>query len=299
MRALRFHTYGSANVLVVDDVPRPPVVPGRALVKVMATTFNPADIAIRSGAFVAMLPLDLPHTLGMDLAGTVVHAPGSLFRAGDAVVAFLPPDMTGAAAEYVSVPTDLLVAAPTSIPLEDAAALPSTGTTAWQALFEHGQLEGGQRVLVNGAGSVVGGLAVQLAVGVGARVDGFAGPDSLERVRGYGAEHVFDHTIVAVGDSEGFPYDLVVNFAPTQTDLLWRFVGQRGRLVSATTPIDDVPAGVEAVRMAARPDPYQLARLVQEVDAGRLQLNVTARRPLAAAADVHESPGRGKTLLLP
>ena len=76
----------------------------------------------------------------------------------------------GAAAEFVLAPADVLTAAPRSIPLADAAALPGVGLTAWQALFEHADLQPGQRILVNGAGGGVGGFAVQLAKQAGAYV---------------------------------------------------------------------------------------------------------------------------------
>jgi NADPH:quinone reductase-like Zn-dependent oxidoreductase len=79
---------------------------------------------------------------------------------GDAVVAFLPLTATGAAAEYVAVPADLLAAAPRTVDLADAAALPSAALTAWQALFEHAGLTAGQSVLGNGAGGAVGGSRV-------------------------------------------------------------------------------------------------------------------------------------------
>jgi NADPH:quinone reductase-like Zn-dependent oxidoreductase len=100
----------------------------------------------------------LPHTPGIDVAGTV-DALGDGVDAvavGDEVVGFLPMVGDGAAAEYVIAPAEVLAAAPSSVPLADAAALPLVGLTAWQALFELGELTAGQRVLITGAGGAVG-----------------------------------------------------------------------------------------------------------------------------------------------
>src|SRR6185437_9427480 len=106
-------------------------------------------------------------------------------------VAFLPMTAPGAAAEYVAAPADVLAAAPRTVELADAAALPSAGLTAWQSLFEHAGLKDGQSVLIGGA---VGGYAVQLAKQAGATVIATASAHSADRVRSYGADQIVDYT---------------------------------------------------------------------------------------------------------
>src|SRR5580700_12078257 len=96
----------------------------------------------------------------------------------------------GAAAEYVAVPAEALAAAPRTVELADAAALPSAGLTAWQALFEHAGLKAGQSILINGAGGAVGGYAVQLARQAGATVTATVSERSLDRIRSYGADRI-------------------------------------------------------------------------------------------------------------
>src|SRR6185312_7542332 len=113
-------------------------------------------------------------------------------------VGFLPMAGEGAAAEYVVAPAEILAPAPTSIPLADAAALPTVGLTAWQALFDHAKLAAGQRVLILGAGGAVGGYAVQLAKNAGAYVIAVAGPGSIDRAKAHGADEVVDHTTTKV-----------------------------------------------------------------------------------------------------
>src|SRR3954447_25293311 len=200
MKAMRFHEYGDADVLRYDDVDLPVPAAGQVRIRVAATSFNPVDAGIRGGGLQGPFPVTLPHTPGIDVAGTV-DALGDGVDAvavGDEVVGFLPMIGDGAAAEYVIAPAGVLVAAPSSVPLADAAALPSVGLTAWQALFELGELTAGQRVLITGAGGAVGGYAVQLAKTPGAPVIATASPRGADRVRAAGADEVLDHTTTDV-----------------------------------------------------------------------------------------------------
>ena len=143
-----------------EDVERPE--PGEVLVRVAGSAFNPVDDGIRGGYLQGPFPVTLPHTPGIEVSGTVeVLGEGvSGVAVGDAVIGFLPIAAAGSAAEYLIAPADVLAAAPTSIPLADAAALPMMGLTAWQALFDEAGLTAGRRVLINGAGGAVGGYAV-------------------------------------------------------------------------------------------------------------------------------------------
>ena len=159
MKAVRYFTYGGPEVLRYDDVERPRPAAGQVLVRVAATSFNPVDVALRAGYLQQVVPLAFPHTPGLDVAGTVdaLGADVAGWSPGDAVVGPLPMTEDGAAAEFVLAPAHVLTPAPTSIPLVDAAAIPTVSLTAWQALFEHANVRAGQRVLINGAGGGVGG----------------------------------------------------------------------------------------------------------------------------------------------
>jgi NADPH:quinone reductase-like Zn-dependent oxidoreductase len=300
MKAVRFHEYGDASVLTPEDVPTPQPGTGQVLVKVAATSFNPADAALRAGFLREVFPLDLPYTTGVDLAGTVAAVGPDVtgWAEGARVATFLPLASGGAAAEYALVPADLLAGVPGGVDLADAAALPATGLTAWQALFEHGGLRAGQRVLVTGAGGAVGGYAVQLAHHAGAEVTAAAGPRSADRVRDYGADHVVDRTASAVPDGARGPFDLVVHFAqstPEDADTLARLVAEGGSFVTGTTAPGTEPGrGVQVVRMAVRSDAAQLAQLFERAASGELRINVADRRPLADLAAVHDEAAQGR-----
>ena len=220
MKAIRFHEYGDINVLRYEETPQPTPGPEEALVAVAATAFNPVDTWFRAGIIDQIFPVSFPHTLGLDLAGTVVdHGPGVDDPAiGAEVIGFLPMTGPGAAAEYVNAPAELLVPAPATIPLIDAAAIPVPALTAWQALFEHGNLVAGQRVLVNGAGGGVGGFVVQLAKRAGAKVIATASPRSVNAVRAAGADHIIDYTAANVADALDVPVDLAINLVAGTSD---------------------------------------------------------------------------------
>jgi NADPH:quinone reductase-like Zn-dependent oxidoreductase len=310
MKAVRYHSYGDSDVLVYEDADRPVAGAGQVVVQVAGTSFNPVDAAIRAGFLQEVFPVAFPHVPNFDVAGVITNVGEGVsgWQAGDAVVAFMPMTGPGAAAEYASAPAETLAAAPRTVDLADAAALPSAGLTAWQALFEHAEVKAGQSVLVNGAGGGVGGYAVQLAKRAGASVTATASARSLDRIRSYGADRIIDYTATPVLEAvAGQRFDVVLNLAPTspqETARLVDLVTDGGAFVSTTTPgPDDAGRGVRTVRVFARSDATQLTELVARVDAGELKIEVAERRPLTDLAAVHDeaTAGRlaGKTVLTP
>lgn len=315
MKAMRYHAHGGSDVLVHEEVERPTAGPGQVVLKVAGTAFNPVDVPIRAGILPDVFPVELPHIPNYDVSGVVAEVGEGVsgWGVGDAVVAFLPMTAPGAAAEYVAAPAELLAAAPRTVDLADAAALPSTGLTAWQSLFEHAGVKAGQSVLVNGAGGSVGGYAVQLATQSGATVTAVASGRSRDRLLSYGADRVVDYAAAPVLEAlAGQRFDavlhLVLDLTPTAAqataELVDRLVVDGGAFVSTTTaPPQDAGRGVRTVRMEARSDAAQLAELVNRVDAGSLKIHVAERRPLTDLAAVHDLAlaGRlaGRTVLVP
>ncbi|MFD9288934.1 NADP-dependent oxidoreductase [Streptomyces sp. NPDC060030] len=306
MKAARIHEFGDFSVIRHDTVPLPRPAPGEVLVEVAATSFNPTEAALRAGMLQGFLPVDLPHTLGWDVAGTVAGTGTGAqgFAVGDRVVGWLD---SGAAAEYVRAPAAVLVPAPEAIPLANAAALPLAGLTAWQAVFEHGKAAAGQRVLVNGAGGGTGGFVTQLAKYAGAEVLATAGARSAGAVRRQGADQVIDYTAGPVAASLDGPVDLLLNLVPLSSRdaaALAPLVRPGGRVVSIATPIEP-PAGAEvtAMHMVARNDPAQLGELVRLVEAGAVAIDISGSRPLSDLADVHRLSEagltRGKVVIIP
>ena len=301
MKAVRYHGFGSSEVLRYEEVDRPVPGAGQVLVHVAATSFNPVDDHIRAGALAEMIPITLPFVPGLDLAGAVAEIGEGVtnLKIGDPVLAMLPLNVAGGAAEYVLAPAEALTAAPTTIDLVDAAALPLSGLAAWQTLFELAELKPGQTVLINGAGGAVGSVAVQLAVDAGATVTAADDPQHADRLRGYGAQRVVGRLDLAAGPgSVGGPFDVVLNHVrntPEDAAALSRFVADGGIAASSAGPIPEEPArSTRTASLWVRSDAAQLGELVAKVDAGRLVLHIADRRPLAELRAVHEDAGAGR-----
>jgi NADPH:quinone reductase-like Zn-dependent oxidoreductase len=310
MKAVRYHSYGDSGVLVYEEADRPVAGAGQVAVEVAGAAFNPVDVAIRAGFVQQVFPVAFPHIPNFDVAGVIAEVGEGVsgWSAGDAVVAFLPMTAPGAAAEYVAVPADVVAAAPRTVELADAAALPSSGLTAWQALFEYAELKVGQSVLVNGAGGAVGGYAVQLARQAGATVTATASARSAGRVRSYGADQVIDYTATPLPQAVGGQrFDVVLNLVrttPDETAQLADLAADGGVVVSTTTPgPDNAGRGVRIAQVFVRSDAAQLGELVARVDAGDLTIDVAQRRPLTDLPAVHDQAAAGqlpgKTILIP
>ncbi|MFJ1454803.1 NADP-dependent oxidoreductase [Nocardia sp. N2S4-5] len=310
MKAVRYHSYGGSEVLVCEQVRRPVAGPGQVVLKVSGTSFNMLDVAIRAGILREMIPVAFPHIPNCDVAGVVIEVGAGVrgWNVGDAVIALLPPDVPGAAAEYVAAPAEALAAAPRTVPAADASALPLVGSTAWQALFEYAELQAGQHILINGAGGGVGGYAVQLAVRAGAVVTATSSPRSRERIRSYGAERIVDYTTTPVPHAtDGQRFDVVLQLvrnSPEDTAQLAELVADGGIFVSTATPgPDHAGRGVRVRQVLVRRDAAQLAELVSRVDAGDLTVDVAERCSLTDLAAVHDRAFAGqlsgKTVLIP
>jgi NADPH:quinone reductase-like Zn-dependent oxidoreductase len=308
MKAVRFHEVGGPEVLRYEEVERPEPATGQVRLRVAASAFNAADNGMRAGFL--PIPVVLPHVPGYDVSG-VVDAIGDGVdgvAVGDAVIGFLPMERDGGAAEYVIAPADAVTAAPASIPLADAAALPSVALTAWQALFDDGRLEAGQRLLIVGAGGVVGKYAIRLAKRAGVYVVATASPRSIDAVRAAGADDIIDHTRTDLLSAVEGQVDVLLNLAPIDPEefaSLVSLVRDGGAVVSTTafmaTPGDDV-RGVRAATVFVLPNRQRLTELVSLVEDGELVVEVTRRIPLTDLAALHAeaSVGRvpGKVIVL-
>jgi NADPH:quinone reductase-like Zn-dependent oxidoreductase len=219
MRAVVQHRYGPPSVLECSDVERPLPGPGEVLVQVGAASVHPGDYFVMTGEpFVVRLVFGLRrprHGIpGMDLAG-VVAAVGSdvtAFRIGDEVFGW---STAGALAEYACVPADNLVSVPANVSVADAAAVPTSGMTALQAVRDIAKVRPGQRVLVTGASGGVGSFAVQVAKAFGAEVTGVCSTRNVDLVRSLGADHVVDYTKTDFTRTES-RYDVILDNVEAQ-----------------------------------------------------------------------------------
>jgi NADPH:quinone reductase-like Zn-dependent oxidoreductase len=214
MKALLHERYGSPDHLRLAEVDRPAATDGQVLVRVVAASVNAGDWRrVRAKPWLVRTAQGWRRPknplFGADAAGVVedVGAGVSELHVGDAVMGI----RTGAFAEYVAGAN--FVPKPMNASFEQAAAVPIAGVTALQALRDHGALQAGQQVLINGAGGGVGSFAVQIANAMGADVPAVTSTDNVEQLRSLGADRVIDYA--REDATRSGPYDLVVDIGGT------------------------------------------------------------------------------------
>ena len=233
MKAIVYTKYGSPDVLHLQEVERPTPKEDEALVKVHAASLNAADLEILRGNWSARFGglLKPRHKiLGSDIAGRIEAVGRNVkqFQPGDEIWGDLSLLGYGAFAEYVCVPETALRRKPARMTFEQAAAVPSAGANALQnlrgvgssspsiLLSDKGEIQPGQKVLINGAGGGVGTFAVQIAKSFGAEVTGVDSTSKLDMLRSIGADHVIDYTQEDF-TKNGQRYDLILDVVASRS----------------------------------------------------------------------------------
>ena len=298
MSALRLHEPGDAAALALEQLEIPQPGQGEALVRVHAAAITRDELN---------WPVDrLPATPSYELAGVVAAVGSGVAEVtiGEPVYALSDFDRDGAAAEYAVTRAEVLAPKPQTIGYVESAAVPLAALSAWQGLFEHGNLSEGERVLIHGAAGGVGGYAVQLAHRRGAYVIGTASGGNVATASALGADQVVDHTTTRFED------------ALEEVDLVFDTVGgerlehspavvrRGGRLVSlvAEPPKEPVAArGISAVYFVVEPNREQLVELARLVDGGGLRVTIDEVFSLADGRAAFERSlgehGAGKIVL--
>ncbi|WP_448624194.1 NAD(P)-dependent alcohol dehydrogenase [Geodermatophilus sp. URMC 64] len=238
MTAVLQDRYGSEpeTVLRLGTAPRPSIGDGEVLVRVRAASVDRGTWHLMAGlAYPIRLVFGLRRPRfanpGRNLAGTVEAVGRGVtgFRPGDEVYGVAAGN--GTFAEYVAVGSDRLAAKPANLSFEQAAAVPVSGSTALQAVRDHGRVQAGEKVLVIGASGGVGSFAVQIAKALGAHVTGVASTGKLDQVRALGADDVLDYTAGDVVDGRR-RYDVVLDIGGNRPlRQLRRALTPKGRLV--------------------------------------------------------------------
>src|SRR5574343_1640072 len=195
MKALTFKRYGKSPGIGLADAPRPTPKADELLVEVPAVGLNPIDTMIARGTFKPVLKLDLPATLGSDLAGVVVEVGSRVtgFKPGDAVFANIFDLGIGSLAEFTVVPESAAALKPANLDFVQAASIPMVGLTSWQALKERLDLRAGQKVFIPAGSGGIGTFAIQLAKHLGAIVGRNTSTGNVDLVRSLGADEVIDY----------------------------------------------------------------------------------------------------------
>ena len=201
MKVVVYEKYGPPEVHQLKEVEKPTPKDNEILVKIHASSINSSDATLTRGKpFLGRLWQGLlkpkNKTLGSDIAG-IVEAVGSSvkeFKSGDEVFGDIGDIGFGGFAQYVAVPEKTIVLKPSNLTFEEAAVIPQASVVALQGLRNHGQIQQGQNVLINGASAGIGTFAVQIAKSFGAEVTGVCSTKKMDLIRSIGADHVIDYT---------------------------------------------------------------------------------------------------------
>lgn len=295
--------YGSPDVLELRETAKPEAGDSEVLVRVRAAALNAYDWHLMRGdPYLARLSLGISRPKakirGRDFAGRVeaVGRDVKRLRPGDEVFG----EADGAFAEYLCAPGDVMEPKPASLTFEQAAAVPLAGNTALIGLRDHGRLQPGQKVLINGASGGVGMFAVQIAKAFGAEVTGVCSTGNAELIRSIGADHVIDYTREDFARG-GQRYDLVLDLvgnrslaacrrvlAPRGTFvLIGGGVYEGGSLVGPMGFFLKVQALSPLVRphrlrtFFAQPDGEHLAALSELIESGKVTPVIDRTYPLS------------------
>lgn len=306
MKAVRLQGRGGPEQLVFEKAPLPALRPGEALVRVYASAITPAELSWEETYKHQDGSPRVPSIPGHDVSGIVeALAPGvTELSLDEAVYGLVDFPRDGSAAEYVTVPAADLAPKPQTLDHVHAAAVPLSGLTAWQALFEHAGLAKEQRVLIHRGAGGVGTYAVQLARWRGARVIATASSNNIEFLERLGADQVVDYQNTRF-EEEIEPVDVVLDTIGGETaERSWRVLRPGGILVTLVKPIRPEEAAAHGARglfFIVKPSRAQLIEMGQLIDAGSIEPIVADVLPLARAKEAFETGAgghvRGKIVL--
>ncbi|GAB5453359.1 MAG: NADP-dependent oxidoreductase [Halioglobus sp.] len=322
MYAMLIEETGGPEVLQYREIPPPTPDADDILIEVAYAGVNPADWKNRQGLLAAFRPYYFPYIIGFDAAG-IVAAVGSKvsgFKPGDRV--FTPTNHgqggQGSYAQYTLANQDRVAHIPQGLSFAQAAALPVAALTAWQALFDRGEVTAGQRVLIHGGSGGLGGFAVQFARWAGAKVAATCSSANVDYLKSLGVDRVIDYRSEDISTA-------IKNWAPGGLDYLLDAVGVStlpnalelvragGTLVSIPTLVDDGDYAAAATAAQAR-DVKRVFSTMDDINCaatlskianlladGEIALPPIRELPLTEAAEAHRiiqsGHNRGKLIL--
>jgi len=287
MQRIQYHQYGGPEVMRLEEFEPAQPGPGEVLVRVRAAAANPMDRGIRGGAMKMVTGRSFPRGLGHDFAGVVeaVGANVTRFRAGDEVLGGASIKASGAFAEMVVAEEKGVVKKPTGLTDVEAAALPTVGLTAFQAMTKKGRLRAGQAVFVHGCLGGVGRSAAQIALARGASVAGSCRATAAQDARELGIDPIVEFDFDPAPLSGRF--DLVLDTADTLPGTqARRMLKPGGRVVGVhPTPARFARAALPGPFqvLVARPVPADLEEVARAAGRGTLRVPVARTVPISEA----------------
>lgn len=321
MKAMVCTEFGPPDVIQLKEVTKPTPKEDEVLIKVYAASVNFGDLSFVQGKpfLVRLMGAGLLkpkiNILGADIAGRVEAVGENVkqFQPGDEIFGDISEWGFGGYAEYVSAPEIALAKKPANLTFEEAAAVPMAGVVALQGLRDKGNIQPGQKVLINGASGGIGTFAVQIAKSFGAEVTGVCSTRNLDMVRSIGADHVIDYTQDDFAKNEGH-YDLILATAGYRSLFDYRralspdgtYVVTGGSMAQIFQPMFLGPwismtGNRKMGNLSAKPDQKDLASVSELIEVGKVVPVIDRRYPLNEVPEAlryyGEGHSRGKVVI--
>ena len=298
MKAVQFNEYGDASVLRVADIEKPSASAGQVLVDVAAVSLNPFDSKLRDGVMKEMIPLNLPITIGGDIAGVIADASDSSYAVGDKVYgqANAVAGNSGAFAEFAATKANQIAKAPSNLSLEEAASLPLIGVSALQAVHDHLKVQSGQKLFIHGGGGGIGGVAIQIAKSVGAYVATTATGSDIDYVRSLGADEVIDYVSEDYAETLS-SYDAAFDTVGDDFDKMLGILTNGGKAVSMIASADEgrvSELGVTAHTQGTQVTTEKLDALRELVESGVVTVRIGKTFPLEQVVEAFQTREAGE-----
>lgn len=312
MKAALYDNFGNPDQIKIDDIEPPEIDEGEVLVRIEAAGVNPVDAGIQQGHLKSRLPHEFPIIPGWDLAGVIEERgfAARRFEVGDAVYGYArrPVVQWGTFAEYIVIPESYLAHQPKSILTTEAGAIPLTGLTAYQSIFDAGHLEEGQTILILGASGGVGSFAIQLAKIQGARVLGVASKSNHNYMKQLGADVTIDYQNEDIGEAaqKETPDGVDLIFDCTSGETLEQSLPalkKDGKLVSILNSGENLNPDIDFEYVFVEPNSSQLDTLRKLVDNDELEIHISKTYSLdetpEALTNIQQRHTKGKTIIIP
>lgn len=309
MKAAQIKKYGGSEVVEINNTaPKPAVSEGHLLIEVHAAGINPVDWKIREGYMAQMLPLKFPATLGGDFSGVAVEVGSGVsgYKKGDEVYgqAGTLRGGSGSFAEFVLADIKVTARKPKNIGHVEAAALPLTGVSAWQALVDHIGLSRGKKILIHGGAGGIGTMAIQLAKYLGAYVATTVSEKDMQYVKELGADEVIDYKNQSFQDMLN-NFDAVFDTVGGDTyEKSFKVLRKGGIIVSMLEqPNQELMKryGVKAIGQFTQVNSERLSRVAELAEKSVIKVHVDKIFPLDKAGEALEflqtGHPRGKVVL--
>ncbi len=303
MKAAQIDEYGDSSKISIKEIERPELKPGQVLVEVKSSSINPFDTMVREGYLKEMIPLELPVTLGGDIAGVISEVADDVdgLNVGDKVYgqANVVAGNSGAFAEFATTSSSQVSVMPSNVDFNQAASLALVGVSAVQALYEHLNLQAGQKILIHGGSGGIGSIAIQIAKHLGAYVATTATGDGIEYVKNLGADEVVDYK------SENFDevlsdFDAVFDTVAGETyDRSFKVLKKGGVIVSMNAqPNQELmdKYSVNSIAQMTHVNNDSLERLTSLVESGVVTPHVDKVFTLEEIAEAFAARESGKVL---